>query len=821
MSRALIVRKIQDVLNASGRSDNGAAIATDYATVVNLVNRRIDTCKNYIDQGQIGEAIRIAEERPPLFETCEMLSFERLPMWQSMCQIKGWPEAEAIKVDLLSILKEAFSSPAALEPLIELHRTVTRTQDLRMAVRCLRRIVKIDSENKKWASVLASFESRYLNELKDQFFPAAALKNKATMHRIAEEIETGCWSVAADPGLLGAIADMRKAEVDVPLTSDGQTAADNDPFQTTPDDEVKPVALEPKLTVTSTKIDGDHRVQGWTPTPKVLLIACLILAGLLLVGVTGLLWFGKEHYRKACDNIITVNNQMLEERCEKEYGELKAQLEKGKYKEAYIPLRDLVKREKDEIIVERRNAAEKESARKLAEEAALERKKSEEAEAERKQAEAALERKKAEEAEAERVRLAEETRKKAEEAAAELKRKEEELRQKAAEAERNSVEGMAAERKRVEEAERKKKEVAAAERKRAEEAARLRQEELERKKAEEFAVLQKRSEEENLLQNSGFDSNLYMVIDVSGGASAAQYPVSYYPTAGDVPGGILDESYKSSKILLRYIAPGVFMMGSPRDQLGYDESQPPREMSVTNGFFIGVFEVTQHQWERVMGSNPSYYEDASASDSRPVEQVSCYEIRENAKTNKDDPDSNWPDNNYVSGNSFMGKLRLKTRISTFDLPNEIQWEYACRAGTTTALNSGKNISNMYIDPNVAEVARYYSNGGRGYKRDGTTLIMTAPVGSYRPNAWGLYDMHGNVSEWCLDWRCLYPVSGPRWKGAVREQYSVLRGGGWDNVAWHCLVTSRAASKPFQRNYNAGFRIVRNKSYSFSSTVSSR
>jgi formylglycine-generating enzyme required for sulfatase activity len=814
MSRALIVRKIQDVLNASGRCEDGLDIAASFATVVNLVNRRLDTCKDYIDQGQIGDAIRIAEERPPLFEICEMLSFDRLPMWQNMCQIKGWPESEAIKMDILSVMKEAFSSPKALETLIELHRAMTRAQDLRMAVRYLRRIVKLDKENKKWTSILASFEEHYLKELKDQFFSAAALKNRATMHRAAEEIETGFWSVAPDTGLLAAIADMRKEEVDIFTTSDDPVSEDRDPFQTVPDEEVKPPTPEPPITVTTTKIDADHRVSGWTPSPKVLLIACLVLAALILVGVTGLFWFGREHYRKACDGIITENSQMLEDRCGKEYSELKAQLEKGNYKEAYNTLRDLVKREKDEIIVERRNAAEKASAQKLAEEAALERKKAEEAEAER--IRLAEEKRKKEEAAA-----AELKRKKEEDAAAELKQKEEELRQKTAEAERNSVEGMAAERKRVEEAERKKKEAAAAELMRAEEAARKNQEELERKKAEDAAALQKRTEEENLLQNSGFDSMLYMVIDVSGGASAAHYPVSYYPTAGDVPGGLLDDGYKTTKMLLRYITPGVFMMGSPRNQMGSDESQPPREMSVTNGFFMGVFEVTQGQWERVMGSNPSYYEDAAASATRPVEQVSCYEIRENAKTNKDDPDSNWPANNYVSENSFMGKLRLKTGIRSFDLPNEIQWEYACRSGTTTSLNSGKNISNMYIDPNVAEVARYYSNGGRGYKRDGTTLIMTAPVGSYRPNAWGLYDMHGNVSEWCLDWRCLYPVSGPKWKGAVQEQYSVLRGGGWDNVAWHCLVTSRAASKPFQRNYNAGFRLVRNKSYSFSSTVSSR
>jgi formylglycine-generating enzyme required for sulfatase activity len=455
-------------------------------------------------------------------------------------------------------------------------------------------------------------------------------------------------------------------------------------------------------------------------------------------------------------------------------------------------------REKAEIVAESRKVAEAAFARKQAEEAALERKK-------------------IEESEAARIRAETEKLKKVEQQAAELKRIEEEALKKVAEAEaereRKKMESLEAERKRMAEAELKKSEAAVVERKRLEE--------MERKKAEEIVAKRKQAEEEALLQNSGFDSQLFMVVDLSGGTSATQYPITYYKTESDVPAGVQDEAYKTTKLLLRYIGPGTFMMGSPKDQLGYDETQPPTEMPVTNGFFIGVFETTQKQWELVMGANPSYFEDASASASRPVEQVSCYEIRENALTNKHDPDSNWPANQHVNEKSFMGRLRMKTGIRSFDLPTEIQWEYACRAGTTTALNSGKNITNMYIDPNVAEVGRYYSNGGRGYKRDGTTLIMTAPVGSYKPNAWGLYDMHGNVSEWCLDWRRLYSVQEPKWKGTVVEQYSVLRGGGWDNVAWHCLSTSRIISKPFQRNYNAGFRITRNKCYSFSSTVSSR
>jgi formylglycine-generating enzyme required for sulfatase activity len=591
-----------------------------------------------------------------------------------------------------------------------------------------------------------------------------------------------------DSELFSDTADMRKDGKAVLLTGEVQNASDSDLPKTASDESPKSEAPTPMLTpasvptlmVTSMKIDDDHRVEGWTPNAKWLLIACLILAALLLMGLSGLLWYGEEHYRKACDEIISQNKQLLEERGGTEYTGIKGELEKGNYKEAYKPLREMVKRERAEIVKKSRKAAEAAFTRKQAEESALERKK-------------------AEEAETARMRVEAEKIKKTEQQVAELKIMEEDILKKAAvvdvENESKKMETLVAERKRLEE--------------------------IERKKAEEMVAQRKRAATEDIIQNSGFDSQLYMVVDLSGGTSAMQYPIAYHKTESDVPGGVQDEAYKTTKLLLRYIAPGTYMMGSPKDQLGYDETQPPTEMPVTNGFFIGVFEVTQKQWELVMGANPSYFEDASASASRPVEQVSCYEIRENAVTNKHDPESNWPANQFVNEKSFMGRLRMKTCIRTFDLPTEIQWEYACRAGTTTALNSGKNITNMYIDTNVAEVGRYYSNGGRGYKRDGTTLIMTAPVGSYKPNAWGLYDMHGNVSEWCLDWRRLYNVAEPKWKGSVVEQYSVLRGGGWDNVAWHCLSTSRVISKPFQRNYNAGFRVLRNKAYSFSSTVSSR
>lgn len=788
MSRVLIVRKIVDILNESGPSDNGPELAMEFATVVSLVNRRLDTCKMYVDVGQLGEAIRVAEERPPLLPLCSMLMFDRLPLWQSMCEVKGWQMAEPIKTEVAQELHVAFSSSAALDALTELQRSATQANDLRMAVHCLRRMLKLNSGNKSWLASLSSFESRYLSELKDQFFPAVALSNMATMHRIAEEIELGEWSVEVDAALLTAIADMRKREKNsVPVSI--EQALDNDLFQTTTDEEAveKPA---PGLEVTTTRID-DARVPGWTPNPRTLLIVCLLLAGLLVVGIAGLFWYGHRNFKEACEKIVEENRQVLGERGGKEYEAIKEKLAKGEYKSAYPQLSELIQREKAEMVVERRKAAEAESARKLAEEAALEKRKAEEAEAERKRLELEKLRKAEEEAAAQR-RLEEEALQKA--AAAEAERKNLE-----AEKIRQAEEEAAAKKRMVEEA-----------RLKAAEAERIRQEALERKRIEEAAALRKQREVEDRMQNEGFDGSLFMVVDLSGGAAAARYPVAYYKTAEEVPGGTQDEVYKTTKLLLRSIAPGSFLMGSPKDQLGYDDTQPVTETTVTNAFFMGVFEVTQKQWECVMGKNPSYFEDAAASATRPVEQVSCYDIRENATTNKDDPDANWPRNHYVNGQSFMGRLRMKTGIRSFDLPTEVQWEYACRAGTQTSLNSGKNLSNMYIDPNVAEVGRYYSNGGRGYKRDGTIRIMTAPVGSYKPNAWGLYDMHGNVSEWCLDSYRLTEQTEPQWKGKVNDQYCVLRGGGWDNVAWHCLATSRTSNKPFQRNYNAGFRIVRNK-----------
>ena len=289
-------------------------------------------------------------------------------------------------------------------------------------------------------------------------------------------------------------------------------------------------------------------------------------------------------------------------------------------------------------------------------------------------------------------------------------------------------------------------------------------------------------------------TGLYLVVDLSGGPDAASWPVSELEA---VPSGGWTDEYKTTKLVLRRIEPGTFTMGSTTNELGGGSSgETPHEVTISQPFFMGVFEVTQKQWVLAMGNNPS----AWSGNARPVERVSYDMIRGTGQG------TNWPSDGKVDAGSFMGVLRAKTGM-TFDLPTEAQWEYACRAGTTTALNSGKDLTGIYRCSNMNEVGRYFHNtedGKGGYKGWHTT------VGSYLPNAWGLYDMHGNVEEWCRDWYAsnlgMTAVTNP--KGASSGSDRVQRGGGW-RTAWvqSCRSASRHYGDPSDANDYLGFRIA--------------
>lgn len=286
----------------------------------------------------------------------------------------------------------------------------------------------------------------------------------------------------------------------------------------------------------------------------------------------------------------------------------------------------------------------------------------------------------------------------------------------------------------------------------------------------------------------------YLVVDLSAGTNAVLYPIVYTNRPPDV---MSDSLCRTTQLWLRLIMSGSFVMGSPANELGrsqYSNDETQHQVTLTKSYYMGIFEVTQNQWELVMGGNPSNYK----GNMRPVDQVSYNMIRGDNLGNR------WPTDNKVDSTSFIGVLRAKTGL-IFDLPTEAQWEFACRAGTITALNSGKNITSTNICPNVAELARYIRNCSDG---KGGYLSAHTKVGVYLSNAWGLYDMHGNVNEWCLDWYSTYSGNSTDPLGISSGNYRIQRGGSWLNVAHCCRSAYRLCYySPSSADPNTGFRVV--------------
>ena len=199
-------------------------------------------------------------------------------------------------------------------------------------------------------------------------------------------------------------------------------------------------------------------------------------------------------------------------------------------------------------------------------------------------------------------------------------------------------------------------------------------------------------------------------------------------------------------------------MGRPPNEAGQG-GKPQHQVTLTKGFWMGVYQVTQAQWQAVMGSTPSRFK----GDSVPVEQIS------------------WDD-----AVAFCKALSRKDRKS-YRLPAEAEWEYACRAGTTAPFHFGATIS--------TNQANYDGNSTYGNGKKGVYRRKTTPVGSFLPNAWGLYDMHGNIWEWCQDWCGDYPkgnLTDP--KGPYKSEIRVFRGGGWCHNAGVCRSASRAEAR---------------------------
>lgn len=258
---------------------------------------------------------------------------------------------------------------------------------------------------------------------------------------------------------------------------------------------------------------------------------------------------------------------------------------------------------------------------------------------------------------------------------------------------------------------------------------------------------------------------MYCVIDLSAGANAKSYPVSYI--LSEPLGGFDTTVYKTTKLVLKYLPNGKYKM------------QNSKWVELTQPFYFGLFEVTQKQWLLVTGSNPSKVK----GDALPVEQIS-YDMIRGSRLG-----SYWPISNVVDVDSFLGKLRTRTGL-VFDLPTEAQWEYACRAGTTTVYSYGNDANGDYM---------WYGANSGGPHND---------VGTREPNPWGLYDLHGSVWEWCLDWYgdLSYGMEDP--KGSSSGSTRVIRGGSWYFGANICTSFYRESCPPSGGAHDRGFRIVR-------------
>jgi len=223
------------------------------------------------------------------------------------------------------------------------------------------------------------------------------------------------------------------------------------------------------------------------------------------------------------------------------------------------------------------------------------------------------------------------------------------------------------------------------------------------------------------------------------------------------------------------IPPGTFTMGSPHSEKGRYSNETQHEVTLRQAFYLQTTEVTQRQWKAVMGTNPSNFKDCGAD--CPAERVSWNDCQE-----------------------FIRRLNQKEGTNRYRLPTEAEWEYACRAGTTTAFaNGGITETGCDRDPNLAAMGWYCGNAGN----------KTHPVAHKNPNAWDLYNMHGNVYEWCEDWYGDYPnahVTDP--KGPSSGTYRVLRGGSWGYGAGGCRAANRGWGGPGYRDSGGGFRLVR-------------
>jgi formylglycine-generating enzyme required for sulfatase activity len=215
---------------------------------------------------------------------------------------------------------------------------------------------------------------------------------------------------------------------------------------------------------------------------------------------------------------------------------------------------------------------------------------------------------------------------------------------------------------------------------------------------------------------------------------------------------------------------GSFVMGSPDEEPGREAQEVRHTATLTRPFWLGAFEVTQGEWERVLGTNPAWF--AGRGERLPIENVTLHDVER-----------------------FLERLNALAPVSHFRLPTEAEWEYACRAGSPTAYGAARTLTTH--EANIADSPEHAASG------------QTMPVGSFAPNPWGLYDMHGNVWEWTRDEHCPYatgPATDPL--ASCGSSLHVIRGGSWYFGADSARCALRYTHRPQDRGFSLGFRVLR-------------
>lgn len=254
-----------------------------------------------------------------------------------------------------------------------------------------------------------------------------------------------------------------------------------------------------------------------------------------------------------------------------------------------------------------------------------------------------------------------------------------------------------------------------------------------------------------------------------------EFPKSWASGWGEDKFGLwMAFTYKGAHQQFRWCEPGKFLMGSPEEEAERYDDETQQEVVLNNGFWIADTAVTQALWDAVMGYNPSHFK----GDSRPVDTV------------------NWDDTQdfILRMNEIKPELKLQ-------LPTEAQWEYACRAGSTTPFCWGEQVNSELVNFDGSNI---YNDSRKSEYRE-----ETIDVKSLYQNGWGLWQMHGNVEEWCQDWSGEYSaerVVDP--KGPESGGDRVLRGGSWFRYGRHCRSAFRFNGVPSYRSNNFGFRLAR-------------